>query len=124
MTFTLSDTVEGLLIAHDISTMDAYGIHELAGNYNYKHQDSGVSPSDFQDLMEHEFGISDYLIATIVLDGNIGNVEYDEDNEEEAKQIVANLRAIDAILWGKHQQQKTLSLTACLRASAAASQES
>jgi hypothetical protein len=124
MTFTLADTVEGLLIAHEISAMGAFGIHELAGNYNREHQNSGDSPSDFQDLLEREFGISDYLIATVVLDGDIGNIEYDEDNEEEAKQIVANLRAIDAILWGKHQQQKTLSLTACLRASAVASQES
>jgi hypothetical protein len=124
MTFTLADTVEGLLIAHEISAKDAYGVHELAGNYHHEHRNSGVSPSDFQDLLKREFGISDYLIATIVLDGEIGNVEYDEDNEEEAEQIVANLRAIDAILWGKHQQQKTLSLTTCLRAYGAASQES
>jgi hypothetical protein len=120
MTFTLSDTIESLLISHEISAKGAYDIHELAGDYNYRRRNSGVAPSDFQDLLESKFGISDCLIATILLDGEIGNVEYDEDDEEESEQILVNLRAIDAILWGKHQQHKTLPLTSVLRSSSAA----
>lgn len=121
MCHTLSDTIESLYIAQEISVLDAYGIHELAGDYIRQHErGGGVSPSDFQDLLIREFSISDYLIATIVLDGEIGNVEYEENDEGDEEQILSNLRSIDAIIWGKHQQHKTLAVTAYLRASAPA----
>jgi len=94
-------------------------MYKLAAHYISVNSGDGVSPSEFEDYLIRDFGISDYLIATIILDGEIGNIEIAAESVEEEEEILQNLRAIDAILWGKYQEHKTLSLTAVLRCSGA-----
>lgn len=117
MTTSVLDTINALFIAQEISPNIAYGVHELAAEYVAKHSKPGVSPSEFQDYLFNEFGISDYLIATIILDGGIGNVEIEPELEgtKGENEFLDNLKSIDAIIWGKYQQYKTLALTAYLR---------
>lgn len=92
-------------------------MYKLADHYIVDKSGDGISPSEFEDYLIRDFGTSDYLIATIILDGEIGNIQVAAESDKEEAEILQYLRAIDAILWGKCQQHKTLPLTAVLRTS-------
>ena len=117
MTTTALDAIGALCVAQKLSPAEVYNMYELAAHYISVNSGDGVSPSEFEDYLIRDFGTSDYVIATILLDGEIGSIQIAAESEKEEAEILEYLRSIDAILWGKCQQHKTLSLTTVLRSS-------
>lgn len=113
----LSASFDTLSAAQNITPEDAFALYQLADIFQGKND--CCSPSDFSDYIERESGISDYFIATIVLDGGIDALI--EDDSEDFKDkgdhevFVQNLRFVDGILWGKYLLYKSLERTLPLR---------
>ena len=104
--FTYADSLESLFIAQEVEPRVAHGMWEVTRKYEDKYADSGVSPSDLEDHLSHEFGVSDYLISTILLDGEISNIQFEETEDstpEEEELFYKTLKLVDLILWGKFQ---------------------
>ena len=109
MTITKDPVIESLeetlQRVNSLSPSTVKEIISLSEKYLFRCDGNDVSPSDFDDLVENEFGFSDYTLSTIIVDGEIGNIfDYlkgdleDEEGEEKAMKL---LRDIDDVVYQK-----------------------
>jgi len=96
---------ETLQRVNSLSPSTVKEIISLSEKYLFRCDGNDVCPIDFDDLVENEFGFSDYTLSTIIVDGEIGNVfDYlkgdleDEEGEEKAMKL---LRDIDDVVYQK-----------------------
>ena len=105
--FTLYAARQTLSIAADLEPSIAFGMWELAEKYQNGCRNTGISPSDFETHLIRSYGIADYLLSVILVDGEIGNIPFDQESADAAdddKIYLGLLQDILSILWTKSQQ--------------------
>ena len=105
--FTLSAARQTLSIAANLEPSIAFGMWELAEKYQNGCCNTGISPSDFETHLFRSYGITDYLLSVILVDGETGNIPFNQeyaDSSDDDETYFGVLQEILSILWSKSQQ--------------------
>ena len=105
--FTLSAARQTLSIAANLEPSIAFGMWELAEKYQNGCRNTGISPSDFETYLFRSYGITDYLLSVILVDGETGNIPFNQesaDSSDDDETYFGVLQDILSILWSKSQQ--------------------
>ena len=105
--FTLSAARHTLSIAANLEPSIAFGMWELAEKYQNRCRNTGISPSDFETHLFRSCGIADYLLSVILVDGETGNIPFNQesaDSSDDDETYFGVLQDILSILCTKSQQ--------------------
>jgi len=105
--FTLSAARHTLSIAANLEPSIAFGMWGLAEQYQNRCRNTGISPSDFETHLFRSYGIADYLLSVILVDGEIGNITFDQesaDSSDDDEEYFDVLQDILSIMCTKSQQ--------------------